>query len=421
MKLNKKIFIPVLSTAMGLSIIGGLTGAIAWYQYNSKVNTSFVGTSVADTGVLQLGHMEGMVDDQGQPIDADSDNNQDETIVWGREFTKGRADHLIPVTFGAFEEKDVLDDNGDPTGETVKVLPSTAYAYPEAGCGEGYLGHAHTDALGRNCDIPGWTVAKEGKDYAEFEVYFRAVQTDSGVQGGYRQVERDVFISDYIFKSVVADKYAHEALRVYLEINDGKDGAFILANKEYKDGNDPQGSYDPALDERLNLYGALNLDRSNEKDANPNGSEKDKYYSSLWNDDLASYGVHPLDREGTYDHDNDPATAEIPVAGEPYFHGEEIIYGNYGDRQATKKISDMKEEREADGKMPANSEKALFKTDENKAVKVRVVIWLEGWEPMKVDDSNYELEWNPEYSADTAVQVGLQFDTGIFRGDDLNQ
>ena len=38
---------------------------------------------------------------------------------------------------------------------------------------------------------------------------------------------------------------------------------------------------------------------------------------------------------------------------------------------------------------------------------------------MKVDDSNYKLEWNPEYSAETAVQVGLQFDTGIFRGEDL--
>lgn len=432
MKLNKKVFIPVLSTALGLSVIGGITGAVAWYQYNSKVNTSFVGASVADTGVLQLGRMQPVFDDQGAEVDLDGDGEQDEAIVWGREYTQPKSDHLIPVTFGAFEEKDVLDENGDPTGAKVNVLPSVAYSYPEAGCGEGYTGHQHTDALGRDCSISGWKVAEKGVDYAEFEVYFRAVQTDSSASqtGGYQQVVRDVFMSDYIFKSVVEDKNAHDALRVYLEINDGVDGAFILANQEYKDGNDPQGAYDPALDQRLPLFGPLNLDRSNETDANPNASENDRYYASLWNDNLASYGNHPSDREGTYDHDNDPTTDEIPVADAPYITGEEIIYGNYGDKQATKNIHNVKVERKADGSMPksniqADAEdyaKKLFSTKADGAVKVRVVIWLEGWENMKVNDSGDQArEWNPALSAETAVQVGLQFDTGIFRGDDLNQ
>ena len=141
MKINKKVLVPVFATAMGLSVIGGITGAVAWYQYNSKVSTSFVGTSVADTGVLQLGRKELVVDDNGDAVDADSDGHQDETIVWGREFTKGNAEHLIPVTFGACEERmdDVLDENGDPTGEQVKhyILPHTAYSYPVSVCGEG--------------------------------------------------------------------------------------------------------------------------------------------------------------------------------------------------------------------------------------------------------------------------------------------
>ena len=424
MKLNKKIFIPVLSTALGLSIIGGITGAVAWYQYNSKVNTSFVGASVADTGVLQLGTMEKVFDDQNQPVMDENDNTkQKETIVWGREYTQPRASHLTPVTFGAFEEVQLYNENNEPT-EKVNVLPKTAYKYPEAGCGEGYNLERKVTVSGKELTIPGWEVAKkEEGDYAEFEVYFRAVQIENN---GINQVVRDVFMSDYILKSVDGSKYAHDALRVYLEINDGKDGAFILANKEYKDANDPQTAYDADLDNRLNLFGPLNLDRSNETDANPNAKETDRYHSTLWNDNLGVYGNHPSNRQETHDYDNDPSTAEESVAGRPYYDGEEVIYGKYGDKQATKNIENMQQSRDPQThKMPAQGEngyeKKFFSTKADGAVKVRVVIWLEGWEPMKVDDSSdYQLEWNPEYSADTDVQVGLQFDTGIFRGDDLN-
>ena len=139
MKFNKKILIPLISTAMGLSVIGGIAGAFAWYQYNSKVNISFVGASVADVGVLQLGQKEKMVDENGDPVmdDPVSPAVQKETSVWGREFTKEKTDHLIPVTFGACEKREdpVLDENGDPTGDTVDhyILPNKAYSYPEAG------------------------------------------------------------------------------------------------------------------------------------------------------------------------------------------------------------------------------------------------------------------------------------------------
>ena len=54
--MNKKIIIPLFSTIAGLSLIGGTSGAVAWYQYNTRVTTSFVGTSVADSGILQIGY-----------------------------------------------------------------------------------------------------------------------------------------------------------------------------------------------------------------------------------------------------------------------------------------------------------------------------------------------------------------------------
>ena len=56
MKINKKIIVPFLSTVVGLSLAGGLGGAFAWYQFNSQVRTGFIGTSVADTGLIQIGY-----------------------------------------------------------------------------------------------------------------------------------------------------------------------------------------------------------------------------------------------------------------------------------------------------------------------------------------------------------------------------
>ena len=54
MKINKKVLIPLFATAMGLSVIGGVSGAVAWYQYNTKVQASFMGVTTADGGVLQI-------------------------------------------------------------------------------------------------------------------------------------------------------------------------------------------------------------------------------------------------------------------------------------------------------------------------------------------------------------------------------
>ena len=74
MKINKKLFVPFLSSVIGLSIAGGLGGAFAWYQYSSQVTTSFIGSSVADTSILQIGHLE-----ENQTTHLDE-------MKWGRDY-----------------------------------------------------------------------------------------------------------------------------------------------------------------------------------------------------------------------------------------------------------------------------------------------------------------------------------------------
>lgn len=54
MKLNKKIIVPALSLLAGASLLGSVTGTIAWYQYSTRANVSYIGTSGGTIGNLQL-------------------------------------------------------------------------------------------------------------------------------------------------------------------------------------------------------------------------------------------------------------------------------------------------------------------------------------------------------------------------------
>lgn len=356
MKINKKVLIPICATAMGLSTIGGIAGAVAWYQYNSKVTASFVGASVADTGILQIGYKENPTSD----------------ITWGRDFfAGGDAAKLVPVTFGAM----------NPDG----TLPEKAYAYPQSGCGEGYVGHDYTANEKVDHKIDGWVEAEEGKQYYQFEVYLQAYQTMSSMKEGYKLVERDVYLSDLILKSVEQEKEAEEALRVHIDV-EGQEK--LLLSKNAHDSTS-----------KLPLFDNLDLDKN---------GRNDKYHKSLFNDSLLAYGV---DDQGDAIHSD----------------GEEIIYGEKDKYQETKSLPGLVKSRDADGKMSEELDKRILRTrtDEANPVKLTITVWLEGWELLnsgELDGNNDPIKsniWNPYYSAGTEVQLGLQFDTGKNREDDL--
>ena len=219
MKINKRIAIPLLSTVLGLAVIGGTSGAIAWYQYNTRVNASFVGSSVADSGVLQIGYK---VDDETST-----------PITWGRDVYETRSTNnnkLIPVTFGATEPDQTLPKNA--------ALPSTAYAYPEAGYGP----------------YEQWQTATVGKEYIQYTIYLRAQQADPTVTdpaaGGMKQVQKDVFLSEILLEGAdTAKPEVGKALRLHLDVNNGEKRMLISA-----DGT------------TVDLYGKLDLDNNGQID-----------------------------------------------------------------------------------------------------------------------------------------------------------
>lgn len=371
MKLNKKIAVPFLSTVMGLSLIGGVGGAVAWYQYNSRVTASFIGTSVANTGVLQIGQKVTEADPvSGDPV---------EKIVWGRDLNTASItgstndNKLAPVTFGA-----LLDDN-NPDHESkhfVGRLPEKAYTNPEAGKGP------YTVKNDQNVDVDNWNPATAGKEYVQFDVYLRALQPDAtvaaedttyNIPAGYKLIEKDVYLSQVVLENAVNDKVVDEALRIHLGMNKG------VATGDNKEKNiliSKSGG-------TTALSGKLDLDAD---------GSLDKVGGWAWSQDK----------------------------------DQEVTYGKAGDTQTPKSIDSIVQSREDQ----VDTTKMICKTsaDKTKEVKITVTVWLEGWAQLdtgKVYPDDYEVVekrgtpilsslWDPSRTADYNVHVGLEFDVLSF-------
>ena len=257
MKISKKVLIPVFASAMGLAVIGGVSGSVAWYQYNSKVTASYIGVSTADTGVLRI--------------------REGASGAWGRAVDKGRTGNVLkPTTFNYDEITSLYDmEHG--------------WGTPEAGAGNAealnrsgsyYEGQDYVPASGSTAETLGYAGWIEDNDaYAQFDLYFDAYQTDATNEDddGYTHVVRSVYLSNYKVECLTADKIADEAIRIQLDVYDDSDEIaeqIILS----KSGDD------------TNLYGALDLDGS---------TTPDNYHKTPFNDvpealdgQPIEYGIH---------------------------------------------------------------------------------------------------------------------------------
>ena len=232
MKINKKLLVvPFLSTVVGLSLAGGIGGAFAWYQFNSQVTASFVGSSVADTTLLQIASTRSGAGTTESPY----------TYNWGKSFYKtGTYNNtnkfkLIPVTFGQLVTKN---------GKSNCIPNAYAYGYPEAG---GQAGNGYEN----------WQHINPNEGFVQFDIYLRALKADK------TQIDLDVYLSDITIEAVMADenqtseadanKDVSKTVRVHLDVSGTEaDCPNRLISKE------------TVTD--LPLYGKLDLDGDGEPD-----------------------------------------------------------------------------------------------------------------------------------------------------------
>ena len=112
MKLNKKMTIPAFTLLAAASLVGSISGTIAWYQYSTRANVAYIGSSAGTIGNLQV-----KLGDDGQwgtQVTFDDVNNY---------FRDQHIDQDIrPVTPGALEKNDFLKQLGYDDGETIEVV-----------------------------------------------------------------------------------------------------------------------------------------------------------------------------------------------------------------------------------------------------------------------------------------------------------
>lgn len=214
---SKKLVISSLSTLMSVGLVAGITGTIAWYQYSTRATTTIIGTSVSNTGVLQIS--KDHVNWTRDLITAD--------IIGERE----GGSQITPVTFGK------MNDDGS--------LPTNAYKRPDAS--ENPYG-----------GLPGsysqvYQVADAEHDYIQYTVYLRALVNDN-VTGGQQKVKLPVFLSDIMLDDIGGGSIS-KGLRVHLAIDENADDTYdnyYLLSKEKV--------------ENLALFGALDLDGDEKAD-----------------------------------------------------------------------------------------------------------------------------------------------------------
>jgi len=196
MKLNKnKIIVSALALAIGTSLAGSIGSTIAWYQYSTRANVSFLGEASGISGNLQM------------RFKGENDSK------WRTRITKeemasnlvtGTGTNLLPITFGGLGYTEALpvDGEANPLG----------YKQPVAGVA----------AMNK------WTKAEKA-NYAQFQLEFRYVERDGDKEGGTKD-DKNIAKKVYLSQMLLQEDHANgdkgdlsEAVRVHVSAayNDG--------------------------------------------------------------------------------------------------------------------------------------------------------------------------------------------------------
>ena len=196
MKISKKLIVSALSTGMGVSLVGAITGTVAWYQYSTRSTVSFVGTSVGTSENL-------LVSLDNVAFDNDLTHTEVATALGDTT--------LAPVTTGA------IAANGD--------LPEHFKAQP----------------IYQHFDYNQWVNASSDQ-FVQFDLYLKLNMMDDNGQEVPVNEQRNVWLSDLVIRQHNGDTQLDisDAVRVQLHTNDAN---MLLSKKG----------------ENINVHGELDL------------------------------------------------------------------------------------------------------------------------------------------------------------------
>jgi hypothetical protein len=374
MKLTKnKIIVSALALAVGASLVGSVSSTIAWYQYSTRANVSFIGESSGFSGNLQMRFVS----------EADDDTAWRTKITWqemeAELLATDYAQKIVPMTFGRMSKDD--------------ACPATGYIQPLPGVS----------------DMTKWVKATS-KNYAQFQLQLRYNERD-GVEEGdpatdEKNVEKDVYLTKLLIQEDANNGTKgdlSDAVRVHISSSYGQQSKNKLISNQGKE---------------IAVKGALDIDGDGDDDqAYP---DADEFGFTHDDNDLVDiiYGDDGND-ETREIQTSYKATATDAVGG-VHFTQDEIDNAQQGDAAYQKTTDDWKVEpvypalaysennklyNESDKASTPDSSKAIGKTvaSNNSYLTVKVTIWVEGWQELEGSAI-----WDFKY-INSKFNVGIQF------------
>ena len=353
-KISKKLIVSTLSTAMGVSLVGAITGTVAWYQYSTRSTVSFVGTTIRNSENLQVSFDKDDVDSFV--------NDLSQTDIAGQVVNT----QLLPITTGA-QAKNAnlkLDDNSKPIFYANPI-------YQKFGYNE-------------------WLRA-DASAYVQFTVYLKLNKVVNNDPAVIIEAPRKVYLGDFLIQDDRQNDLADisDAIRVHLH-SDHED---MLLGK---------------TNDNTNVFGALDLNLDNRNDT----EEVIYSFTDMNNVTEGVYGeVNKVQEKYEFDDVKPTGTdSEGLLTGDHYLgtlFSKEVIFTQQAaqfEANVDYYEEDTLENITAD-QAPVLNKKYYVRQD---ALPVTVTIWLEGWH--KLEDikkvqlpAGYNLD-GLEYFEDAGLQ-----------------
>ena len=363
MKLNKNtIIVSALALITGVSLAGSIGGTIAWYQYSTRANVSFLGQSSGISGNLQM-----RFSDEG-------DNAWRTRITYTELQTKLTAGgyalsgKVMPMTYGALD-KDA-------------ALPEKAYVQPIAGV----------------ANMTGWVEAKK-EHYAQFELDLRYEERDgvkeNNVDG--KNIAKDVYLS----KLLIQEDYTNAAA----EKKDLSDAVRIHIHAYKSDAEDTVKA------DRLisNQGGAIATEGKLNLSNNANNANDQAYSGNEF-----GFGENNQLQDVVYGSGLQTSYAADKAVNDAhkYLDANEVeqtdtaypaLVGNDNN-----KLTDLKytgPSGEVDKKIGSTV------AGDQAYLRVKVTIWVEGWQKLSDYGSpaKYSAIWDETKYINSKFNVGIQF------------
>ncbi len=204
MKMTRKLVIASLAVLTGATVAGSVTSTVAWFQYVTRAQIAYTGTTSHCSKLLRI-----------------SANNG---ATWGNDLNLNslHSDKFAPITTGALAKN--------------AALPNKFYAQPN------YRQGAYSNWLTASDDL-----------YAKFTIL---VKVNDG--GGQTQIENDVYLTDVTIQDATTDGAPDlsKALRVHVAASDGATTKyFLFAN-----------SSTPGAEVSTSVGGKLDINNDNKYD-----------------------------------------------------------------------------------------------------------------------------------------------------------